>query len=285
VSGLTPEQLEMRRTGIGASESPCIIGLSPHGTEISVWASKMGLFQDESTDAQELGLIIEDAAAQLYRRKTGYATAHFGTIRHPRYPWMLATPDLAIFGERRLAQIKLVGAWMMRHWEEGVPDYVCCQVQHEMEVADAEVCDVIAIVGGTDFRILPVERDREMGAHLVEICRSFFEKHVVTGVMPDPDGSAEAYEAIRARYAYKAPTYVRATENDEADARTWLRAKRVIDEAKKLKDVAEQRLKIRIGEQEGIEGEGFRATWKASKAGVRSFLLKELGVSNEAAAQ
>ncbi len=275
----------MRRTGIGASESPCLIGLSPFGTEISVWAEKMGLREDEPDDARELGLIIEDAAAKLYRKKTGYDTAHFGTLRHPRFPWMLATPDLAIHGERRIAQIKLVGAWMMHHWDEGVPDYVCCQVQHEMEVADAEVCDVVAIVGGTDFRILPVERDREMGRDLIGVCRAFFEKHVVTGEMPDPDGSAAAHAAIKARYAHKRPEYLKATAADERAAKLWLESERLAVGAQKTQAIAEQRLKLRIGEAEGVEGEGFLATWKANKKGVRSFRLKELGAANEEAAQ
>lgn len=285
MSGLTAEQHEMRRTGIGASESPCLVGLSPFGTEISVWAEKMGLAEDRPTDAQELGVIIEDAAAALYRKKTGYETAHFGTLRHPRFPWMLATPDLVVSGQRRIAQIKLVGHWMAHHWTEGVPDYVVCQVQHEMEVVDADVCDVIAIIDGTRLLILPVERDREMGRDLVEVCRVFMERYVETGEMPDPDGSDEATKAIRARYRKTKPEYLTATAEDELLGKAWLDADRRLRAAEKDQALAAQRLKLRIAEAEGIEGESFRATWKASKKGVRTFLLRELGVANEEAAQ
>lgn len=284
MSGLTPEQMAFRRTGIGASESPCLVGLSPFGNEISVWAEKMGLSVDKPTDEQELGLILEDGAARLYRKKTGFETAHFGTIRHPKFPFMLATPDLAVFGQRRLGQIKVVGHWMAHHWSEGVPDYVVCQVQHEMEVADADLCDVIALVGGTEFRILTVERDRQMGRDLVDVCRSFYERHIVTGQMPDPDGSEAASAALKARYRVQRDELIAATADDEALGKTWLAADAALRAAEHEQAVAEQKLKLRIGDRQGIEGESFRATWKTNKKGVRSFLLRELGVSAERAA-
>lgn len=277
VVSLTPEQRAMRRTGIGASESPCLVGLSPFGTEISVWAEKMGLREDKPTDAQELGNILEAGAAQLYAMKTGFDVAHFGTIRHERFPWMLATPDLAVFGQRRIAQIKVVGRWMAHHWDDGVPDYVVCQVQHEMEVADADVCDVVAIICGTEFIIRTIERDREMGSDLVRVCKDFHDRHIITGEMPDPDGSSAANDAIRARYKWQAPTYLKATEDDERYARSFIRAKRAIVLAEKTLSIAEQRLKLRIGTGEGVEGESFRATWKPDKNGKRTFRLKELG--------
>lgn len=284
MSGLTAEQRELRRTGIGASESPCIVGVSPFGNAISVWAEKVGIEIREATDAMELGLILEEGVARLYAKKTGYELAHFGTIRHPRYPWMLATPDLAVFGQRRIAQIKLVGAHMAHHWVDGVPDYVEVQVQHEMEVADADACDVLALIGGTDFRVLPVERDREMGRDLVSVCHDFWTKHVVGNEMPDPDGSAIADAAIKARFQHRRPVLLPATEEAEGLGRTWLAADRRIRDAEVEQAVAEQRLKVLIGEHEGIEGEGFRATWRPTKKGNRVFLCKEIGVEKEEAA-
>jgi putative phage-type endonuclease len=284
MSGLTAEQQTFRRTGIGASESPCLVGLSPFGNPISVWAEKVGIEIRETTDAMDLGVILEEGVARLYARKTGHEVAHFGTLRHPRFPWMLATPDLAVFGERRLAQIKIVGAFMAHHWAAGVPGYVEVQVQHEMEVADADACDVVALIGGTDFRILPVERDREMGRDLVEVCEAFWTKHVLGNVMPDPDGSAIADAAIRARFQHSRPTLLSATDEAERYARVWLEADEHVRRAEKAQAIAEQQLKLIIGEHEGIEGEGFRATWRANKKGTRVFLCKRLGAESEEAA-
>jgi predicted phage-related endonuclease len=244
----------------------------------------MGLDIREDSDAMELGNIIEDAAAQLYRKKTGYETANFGTMRHPQHPWMLATPDLFVFGHRRLAQIKLVGAWMAHHWAEGVPDYVLVQVQHEMEVCDAEFCDVVAIIGGTEFRITEVERDREMGRDLVEVCRSFWERHIVTGEMPPPDGSDIASAAIKAKYQFKRQELLAATPEIERDAKAWLAADESIRRAEKVQATAEQRIKKFIGDAAGVEGESFKATWKPTKTGTRVFRMKGLGVSEGRAA-
>lgn len=284
MSGLTKEQQSIRATGIGASESPCLVGLSPFGNAISVWASKMGLDIIEPTASMELGLILEAGMAQLYMKKTSRQVACFGTLHHTSNPFMVASPDLAVFGERRLVQLKLVGSHMAHHWAGGVPDYVEVQVQHEMEVSDADACDVVALIGGTDFRILSVERDRDVGHDLSELCRNFWLKHVVTQSMPDPDGSAFADAAIRARYQHKRPVLLTATEEAERLGRHWLEADQRIRDAEKEQAISEQRLKLMIGEHEGIEGEGFRATWKANKKNTRVFLCKELGAAKEEAA-
>jgi predicted phage-related endonuclease len=244
----------------------------------------MGLEIKEQTDAMEIGNFLEDGIGRLYSHKTGYKTAQFGTIRHAKYPWMLCTPDLCVFGQRRLAQVKIVGAFMAHHWLDGVPDYVLVQVQHEMEVCDADVCDVVALIGGTDLRIVAVERDRAMGADLVDVCRSFYEKHVVTGEMPDPDGSDTATAAIKARFRKDGPAMVVATPEVEAYAKAWLQADATIRDAEKRQALAEQHIKLAIGENAGIEGESFRVTWKATKKGTRTFLLKEAGVRKGEAA-
>jgi putative phage-type endonuclease len=281
---LSIEQMEFRRTGIGASESPCLIGVSPFGSPISVWAEKMGLSIDEPTMAMNVGNFLEDGLARLYAHETKRTVAHFGSIRHPKYPWMICTPDLCVFGERRIAQIKMVGMWMVHHWEEGVPDYVEVQVQHEMEVTDADVCDVVALLGGTDFRIIPIERDRSMGADLVEVCGDFYKRHVLTGEMPEVDGSEAATLALRERFRQRRTTFLPATDEAEAWGRKWLDADERMATGSADRELAAQKLKTLIGENEGIEGECFRATWKANKNGVRSFKVKELGRAKEEAA-
>lgn len=280
---LTAEQMAFRRTGIGASESPCLVGVSPFGNEWSVWAEKMGLSADAPTTAMNVGNFLEDGLGRLYRHETGYETAHFGSIRHPRHPFMLCTPDLCVFGERRIAQIKMVGAWMVHHWETDIPDYVTVQVQHEMEVCDADVCDVVALLGGTDFRILPVYRDRAMGADLVEVCRTFYERHVLTGEMPDPDGSEAATEALKAKYRrQKRPDLLIASEEAERWGRHWVDADDRARVAAKDLEIASQHLRRLIGDGAGVEGESFRATWKSDKNGRRSFKVKSLSAARAA---
>jgi len=280
---LTQEQIAFRRTGIGASESPMLVGASPFGGPIAVWASKMGLDVFEETEAMRLGNFLEDGVAQMYAHDTGRTLGYFGSVRHPKYPWMLCTPDRLVFGERRLMQIKLVGHWMAHHWDDGVPDYVEIQVQHEMEVCDVPWCDVAACIGGTDYRCVPVKRDRRVGRDLVEICRIFKEKHIDTGEMPTPDGSEEARVTLNARWREESGKTIASTPELERLGAQWLVHRAREKEAKAAKELVEQRIKTLMGDAELIEGEGFRCTWRTDEGGARRFLLKEAGKRKVAA--
>lgn len=283
MSGLTPEQHAQRRHWIGASESPCLLGVSPFGNEHSVWASKMGLVIDQPTVQQDAGNWLEPALAKWYAHETGYDVASFGSVAHPRYPFMGCTPDLCIFGERRIAQIKLVGTWMVHHWDEDVPDYVQVQVQHEMEVCDADVCDVVALLGGTDFRILPIERDREIGGSLVQICHDFWRKYVVTREMPPVDASGHCEKTIKARYAKNTSGLIPPTDELDRLARAWLAADELLGEGETSRKGIANQIKAIIGDSLGTDGEFYRVRW-AQGAKARTFTLKPIQLRKARAA-
>lgn len=280
---LTPEQLEERRHWIGASETPCLLDVSPHGNAHSVWAAKMGLAIDEPTVAKDAGNYIEPALAKWYRDETGFETAGFGSLVHPRHPFMGCTPDLLVRGQRRIAQIKNVGMWMAHHWEDDVPEYVQVQVQHEMEVVDADVCDVVALIGGTDFRILPIERDREIGQYLVEVCRGFFEAYIATRTLPPPDDSEHCRKTLRALYERDNAALIPATAETDRIARAWLAADERLGEVEKERTRLTNEMKAILGESLGIDGDFYRVRW-ALGAKARTFTLKKIQMRKAKAA-
>ncbi len=283
MSGLTEEQLIQRRSFVGASESPCLLGLSPHGNEISVWSEKMGLVTKTPTVQMDAGVYLEPALARWYADEMKYTTASFGSVVHQKYPFMGCTPDLCVFGERRIAQIKNVGTWMLHHWEHDVPDYVQVQCQHEMEVCDVEVCDVIALLGGTDFRIMPLERDRELGAYLVTICHGFMRDYVNTRTMPPVDASKHAEAALKARYARDTSGLMPATAEADRIARAWLKADERLGVAEEDRKLLTNQMKAILGDSVGIDGEFYRARWSQG-AKSRTFTLKEIQLKKARAA-
>lgn len=281
---LTPEQMIQRRSFVGASESPCLLGVSPFGNAHSVWAEKMGLVIDEPTVQMDAGNWLEPALGKWYAHETGYDVASFGSVVHPRYPFMGCTPDLCVSGQRRIAQIKLVGAWMMREWEDDVPDYVQVQVQHEMEVCDVDVCDVIALIGGTDFRILPIERDREMGECLVTICHDFMRDYVNTREMPPVDASSHAEKALKARYARDTTGIIQATAETDALAKAWLAADERLGDVESERKELTNKLKAILGEAVGVEGDSYRVRWASNAKGARVFTCKPIALKKARAA-
>lgn len=282
--GLTKEQLIERRNWIGASESPCLVGVSPHGNAHSVWAAKMGLVEDAPTVAQDAGNWIEPALASWYAHETKREIASFGSVVHPKYPFMGCTPDLSVFGERRIAQIKNVGTWMLHHWEDDVPDYVQVQVQHEMEVCDVDVCDVVALLGGTDFRIIQIERDRELGSYLVQICHDFFRNYVATREMPPVDASSHAEAALKARYARDTTGIVLSTDEINRLARAWLAADDRLGEVESERKLLTNQIKALLGDAQGVDGDSYRIRWKTNATGARPFTVKPIALKKARAA-
>lgn len=282
---LTAEQLLARRNWVGASDVPCLLGISPHGNAHSVWSEKMGLVVSVPTVAKDAGNYLEPALARWYLDETKREAAHFGSVAHPRHPFMGCTPDLCIFGERRIAQIKLVGSWMAHHWDNDVPEYVQAQVQHEMEVVDADVCDVVALIGGTDFRVLPIERDREVGAYLVDVCREFMTRYVIPRELPPVDESEHAARALKALYSRPKPRTLAASDESDRLARAWLAADARLGAAKNDRELATNELKALLGDAEQIEGDSYRVRWSMPNAnGTRTFTCKAIAMKKATAA-
>jgi putative phage-type endonuclease len=271
---LTPEQLELRRHGIGASEAPMVLEESPHGGRIALFLRKLGLADEFTTGAQEMGNILEPGVATYYARKTGAVLTPETTLRHPTMPWILATPDRWVNGRQKILQIKCVGQWMAHHWrddEHGIPDYVRIQVTQEMIVTGARVCDVAALICGTDIRVYQVEFDPELAEMIVEAVTRFWFDHIEPRVMPEPDGSEDATDLLARLYPRHREPLMDATNEMELLAMELRTARANAAAWADRAELREQELKALLRESEGVRGNGWTATWKTNAAGARPF--------------
>lgn len=272
---LTEEQIEIRKTGIGASEAPMVLGVSPHGGPVALFLRKLGLAEFETTDAQELGNFLEDGIANFYAWKTGARVEKVNkTFRHPKISSVLASPDRWVFtkdGRRKLLQIKLVGTHMAYHWNQGVPDYVQVQCQQEMEVMGVAENDVCAVLGGTEPKIQTIYRDEELGADIAEADRRFWNDYILTRTHPEPDGSEAADQMLKGMFPKSRPLEM--IDSDlELDA---LATDLFLARASAAKQsLIEQKIKARIGDAEGVKGPWWKATWASNAKGNRTFLFK-----------
>jgi len=270
---LTPAQIEMRKTGIGASEAPMVFGESPHGGPVALYLRKVGLEAASQSDEQEMGNLLEPAIARYYAQRTSARLRPATTYRHPECPWMLATPDRWV-GRRKLLQIKCVGTWMAHHWrdaDDGIPDYVRIQVTQEMDVCGVRLCDVAALIGGTQPRIYQVDYDAELAALIREETRRFWYEHVEPRVPPAPDGTEESDALLRALYPRERTPMVAATPAMDAIGRELVVARREAGAWAARRAVLEQEMKRELGNAEGAEGDGWSVTWTATAKGTRVF--------------
>lgn len=276
----TAHQLEQRRNSLGASEIAAVCGIDPFRGVWDVWASKMGLATSEDNTASAMGHLFERPLLEHYSKKTGIALEYPSTMTHPVYPWVTATPDG--MSQDRVVQVKVVGANMAHKWEQGVPDYVACQVQWELFVTGKPLAVVVACVGGTDYRVLDVVADPELQQSLLAIGHRFWFDHVVTQTPPAPDGSDACRAALGARFRNGGADLLPANELLVSLAREHKRIGKQIAQLEQDQRAIANTLRAAIGERSGFEFPGGRVQWHAEKGKpLYKALALELGATPE----
>lgn len=198
--------LRRRRTGLGASEGPSILGLSPWSSprDIAI-AKRSDVITDEQTEAMEFGHLMEPVALELFRRRHGNpdSTRHAyigdvqpapGLLRSRQHPHLLASLDALIIepdGQAVSGQVKNVNGWKRKDWaasDGGVPDFVRVQVIQENIVLGTDHGWVLPIFGGNHMpEPIRVDTDPEFLSWYVEFSAEWFARYGVDGTeLPEP---------------------------------------------------------------------------------------------------
>lgn len=195
--------LAARKEGIGASEIACVLGISPWGSALSLYAEKIGLAEHENLDGNEAvfwGSQLETAIIDGYAKRTGRQVRVFQRlIRSTRWPWMLATPDAETSDDGVTwwpLQVKNIGLNSASHWEDGAPDYYRVQVTQEALVYGATKITAAALVAGQKLIWEDIEVDDIMSRQIVNLGERFWVDHVVARNPPSADGSKASRTAL-----------------------------------------------------------------------------------------
>lgn len=273
---LTDAQIEIRRSRVGSSEIAALIPpmadgtvVHPHGKgPFDVFASKTGSQKPQSAE-QRWGQLVEPAILQMHCETQGLEILpHPGTVIHPRYPWLCATPDTIVRaqdGKRRLVEAKNVGRWMAHMWgAEGsgeVPMGYAAQVQVTLDtlisagLVDDENADLIASIGGMPPAVYLIDRRPPMFERLAAIAKRFVDNHLATGVPPEQGWDCDAAEAwLRKKYPNASQPMQVATAEDLRLARQLSYARKRKKRWTDAEAEAKNRLRARIGSAEGIAG-------------------------------
>ncbi len=174
-----PAWHEARRQGIGGSDAPAILGVSPWRTPYDVWAEKIGADTGavRETDAMRWGLTLEPVVRAEYARVTGRAVQVVDEIlHHPQHEWLIANIDGRV-DDGRVLEIKT--ARSTDGWGEPgtdqIPLYYLPQAHHYLIVTGAPVCDVAVLIGGSDFRVYSVEADADLHTKIIEVETTFWD--------------------------------------------------------------------------------------------------------------
>ncbi len=271
---LTPEQIELRKHGIGSSEIAAICGLSQWRTPTDVWLVKTERKDDfEGNEATEIGSRLEFWIAVQYWQRTGEEQFDWGsdreslaTFAHSEYEWAIATPDYALISNK-LLEIKNVGPNACRYWDDstadGIPLYVWAQVQWQMFVCGIKKAVVCALLGGVKIRWWEFDYDRDMAQKMFKIAERFWHENVLADVAPDetdPDYVKLLHPKDNGKILEATDTII-GLAKDRVIADTNWKA------AKAERDKIDNQLKAIIGPASSIEGV---CTYKADKNGRRN---------------
>lgn len=198
----TPEWLEAREHGIGASQAAAAIGMSEWQSPVGLWAEKLGLVPPATeTLPMRIGAELEPLIARLYQEATGTKVRRVNMLRqHPQHTFMLASLDRRA-GKRPIElKYSLRGTGYGEPGTDEVPDDVLIQVLHQLAVMDEDEADVAAIIGGRpDVQIFTIARNADVEARIIER-EAIFWDHVQSRTEPPVDGSEATRRALAALY-------------------------------------------------------------------------------------
>lgn len=249
--------LDGRLRGLGASDLPAVLGLSPYKGALTVWAEKTGHVAVDSvpSEAAYWGLALEPAVAQRYALVTQRVVEHLGdfvVLRSRRHPWLTTTLDRLAVGPDFVGalELKTASAYKLAEWEEEPPLEYQVQLQTQLIVTGLDVGSLACLVGGQKFVYADLRAHPTLHARLIEQGERFW-RLVRADTPPPADGSLSSKEIIEALYPRPTPGLV---VDLPAAAAEWDATMRLTDEiiteATSRRDQAKNLLRQAIGEAE-----------------------------------
>ncbi len=288
-----------RMAVLGASTWGVALGLSPFAAPIDLWREIVeGTSSFTGNAATQLGEDLEDGVARNAARQLGVACLDSPpTLRHPTRRWSVATPDRVVtelgpnarpgvdLGD--LMQVKTTAlmrpvrrAHLDGQWGEpgtgDVPEHVLAQCMGELFIARAWAerhrdvwklplparNHVAALIGGRGLQVFVVEWDPEFAEALAARVADFWAL-VVDGEPPPIDESKAWGKELQRIHPKHNPDAWKVADSESAElVRIVLETKEVVALAERRGALAENLLKARIGDAEGLRGPWGRVPWR-----------------------
>lgn len=140
------EDPEVRKTGLGGSDMPIVLGLSPFTSPFELWLEKRGLKEPFAGNAatkwgKKLEALVADEFAEVHGCKLRSKNQ---TARREDHPWAMAHIDRKVVGERACWEGKTTiseEGWGKEFTDE-VPRHILPQAHHQLWVEDLDLCYV-----------------------------------------------------------------------------------------------------------------------------------------------
>lgn len=286
---LTREQLELRKTGLGASELGAALGLSRWQSPVAVAVEKWDPeIVEKTSNAMTAGTWLEDAVANWAAHEYGWTLHRWSqTMRHKEHEWMLATIDRFLVDEtrRREAVVEIKTTYDLAAddgWgpadTDQLPAVYRVQVAAQQAVTGLDRAYLVALgLRSRELRRYVIDRNEALEAAIIEKGGAFWRDCVLARQIPQVDGTEATARALARHFSDPNVGVRESTQEADNWAQLYLAASADEKAAKARKDEAGNFLRFHIGQDKGIQGDWGRALWSPTKGRVKeSAVIAEL---------
>jgi putative phage-type endonuclease len=170
----TDEWRKVRRTKIGASDAPVIMGVSPWITPYHLWQEKLNMISEkESTAAMKHGIQREERARQEFINQTGLEMKPDVLFKGE---FMMASLDGITPDRQHILEIKCPGIHTHAKTKSGdVPEHYYPQLQHQLEVCGLDMVHYFSFLNSEDTVLIKVYRDDKYIKKMVSLEKEFWD--------------------------------------------------------------------------------------------------------------
>lgn len=275
---LTDEQKKKRMLGIGASDSPIVMGYSTYKTPYQLYLEKTGAVscEEEMNEQQYWGNAIEPLIIKRFSEENKVEVTFPDTIYHPDYPFIFANLDGWIASENAVIEAKCANNFQRKLWdmaaEDGIPLTYLIQIAKQVAVTNASKGYCAVLIGGMEYKHFVYERDAALEALILKSDKEFW--HCVQNkIPPDPINTSDCRLMFKSVIPEKMS---HATFKTSHALNELMEAKHQIKALEQKEEESKMSLMSHMADAEylvGQEGE-LLATWKANKKGIRVFNIK-----------
>lgn len=254
---------------LGGSDVAGIMGLSRWKTPYSIWAEKTGRIQNDlsNSEAAEIGAELEEYVARKFEKKTGIKLRRDPRdFKHPDYEYMAGHIDRMVLDGESIFEAKTCSAWKEKEWAgEEIPQEYILQIMWYMGLVGRKRGWVAVLIGGQKFVWKEILFDQRLFDKMVEAARNFWEEFVLKDVAPL--ACANDNDLLLQLFPHEIAEKTLNLDGENAErVNNWIEERAGAIEAKKEAEKAakeiEAKIKQLMGENEVLETDQYRATWK-----------------------
>jgi predicted phage-related endonuclease len=252
----SPEWLEGRRRGLGASEVPVLTGDDRWRGEWELAAMKRGEGPPtEETWPMRMGHLMEPVGLDWYESAMQRPVVRGETWSDPRWPHVFATLDAR--WERVGVEVKWTNAW------ETPPRHVLVQAYTQMGAADLTSVDIVRVSSREAPSVVAtLERDEDIVVGIMDLAEAWWQRYIVEDAPLPVDASRAASRALD---RIQGPPDMVASDEQAALAAQLRAVRRQLEEAEATERLIVNMIKDSMAGAYALAGPGFRVAWRPTK--------------------